>query len=487
MAPSSQVSFQMRSVIVAYRFDLGWSYAKIAEHLSISHTTIKKLCLRTKSRCQAKEQRGNATKLQYLVLYTEDAPRGGRPKRAKPGDSLSIAVRKGLTEYEDFERPQAANQAIKKRQTLGELSPNINPLDRKQIIHIAKDPIHCQADTEQPKPLTRKRRLIKPDLNDSDIQNRLEYCDWIDDVYKRQCVLIYTDEKPYSFGGSEKGTHVTAPKGEVRYTSRKRQRFQIEQWAAGCSSDVSIRRPHLCWDIKTQELPELADKLAKVNEQLREEVELRRWNCSLENTVEWAELKRRNDEIRAANTKDSLDSLKTNRKLLTAATLYPHQSFKPTGSKGGLNFVWYAFEVLQKELFPYYKALSDHNAGKDVYIIEDNDPSHIKARKLLAAEINQDQIKFAPHPASSPDFNLIETLQKYHNKVLEDFRTHISTASIAVKEKAKVEMKKAWQSIEMDEVWQNRGSNYALKLIANRCRQDQGGNHFRDDINTEKC
>ena len=38
--------------------------------------------------------------------------------------------------------PQAANQAIKKRQTLGELSPNINPLDRKQIIYIAKDPIH---------------------------------------------------------------------------------------------------------------------------------------------------------------------------------------------------------------------------------------------------------------------------------------------------------------------------------------------------------
>ena len=109
MAPSSQVSLQMRSVIIAYRFDLGWSYAKIAEHLSISYAIIKKLYLRTKSRYQAKEQRGNATKLQYLVLYIEDAPRGGRPKRAEPGDSLSIAVRKGLTKYKDFERPQAVN------------------------------------------------------------------------------------------------------------------------------------------------------------------------------------------------------------------------------------------------------------------------------------------------------------------------------------------------------------------------------------------
>lgn len=81
----------------------------------------------------------------------------------------------------------------------------------------------------------------------------------------------------------------------------------------------------------------------------------------------------------------------------------------------------------------------------------------------------------------------MKTLQKYHNKVLEDFGTSVSTTSIAMKKKAKDEMKKAWQSSEMDEVWQNRGSNYALKLIANRCREDKGGNHFRDDINIQRC
>jgi hypothetical protein len=86
-----------------------------------------------------------------------------------------------------------------------------------------------------------------------------------------------------------------------------------------------MTRPHACWDIKTQELPELANKLAKVNQQLREEVEIRRWNCNLEGTPERTELKRRNDEIRAANTRDSLDELKPHLRLLTAATLclYP--------------------------------------------------------------------------------------------------------------------------------------------------------------------
>ena len=125
-----------------------------------------------------------------------------------------------------------------------------------------------------------------------------------------------------------------------------------------------------------------------MNQQLREEVELRRWNCNLKGSLEWTKLERRNNEIRAANTRDSLDGLKPNRKLLTTTALHPHQDFKPTGTKGGLNLVWYAFEVLQKELFPYYKALRNHNPNQDVYIIEDNDPSHIKARKLLATEIN---------------------------------------------------------------------------------------------------
>jgi hypothetical protein len=143
--------------------------------------------------------------------------------------------------------------------------------------------------------------------------------------------------------------------------------------------------------------------------------------------------------------------------------------------------------VLQKELFPYYKALRDNNPSKDVYIIEDNDPSHIKARKLLTAEINQHQIKFAPHPGNSPDFNLIKTLQKYHNKLLEDYSSNIRSATQAVKVEAQAKLKEAWQGKEMDEEWKKRGSNYALKLIADRCRQDEGGNHFRDDINVDKC
>ena len=125
-------------------------------------------------------------------------------------------------------------------------------------------------------------------------------------------------------------------------------------------------------------------------------------------------MKRRNEEIRALNTKESLDCSGRVHQLLTPARLYPYEQLKPSGTKGGLNFVWYAFEVLEKHLFPYYQALQQANLLKDLVIVEDNDPSHLKARKLLAAEISRLGIVFALHLGNLPDFNLIETIQKYH-------------------------------------------------------------------------
>jgi hypothetical protein len=487
MAPSKELSLSIRAVIIAYRFDLGWEYKAIAKRLLVNHEAIKSLCQRVQKRSDTKEERRNSRKLHILLNYIDNEPGRGRPTRATPGSAIAMAVRRGLEEYPNEERPIAANQGIQKRQALGELHPNIKPLDRKQIIHIAEDTEHCQADPYQPKPLKRKRVLDKPELNDIDRETRLEYCDVVDKYYKRDYLLIMCDEKGYSFGGSKKGTHVTAPEGETTYTSRARKRFKIEQWAAGCAGDTSITRPHVCWDVTIQNQSELADKLAVANQRLRSEVEARRWSAQIEGTPEWEEWRRRNAEIRTQNTKDSLDGLKPTRRLVTVNQLYPFEELRPTGKKGGLNFVWYAFEVLEKHLFPYYQAIQQANKDKHVVIVEDNDPSHLKARKLLAADITRLQIEFAPHPPNSPDFNLIETVQKYHQKSLESYSANITSAAKQVKVEAEGHLKEAWQSKDMDEVWQDRASNYALKLIANRCRIDKGGNHFADDINTSKA
>jgi hypothetical protein len=143
MGTSPDIPLPLRAVIIAYRFDLGWQYAAIAKQLSLNYEAIKSLCQRVKKRCEDAEQRQNTDRLDLLLRYIDYRENTGRKPRAEPGSALALAVRRGLEEYECEERPIAANQGIKKRQALGELDPNIRPLDRKQIIHITEDTEHC--------------------------------------------------------------------------------------------------------------------------------------------------------------------------------------------------------------------------------------------------------------------------------------------------------------------------------------------------------
>ena len=151
-----------------------------------------------------------------------------------------------------------------------------------------------------------------------------------------------------------------------------------------------------------------------------------------------------------------------------------------------MNFVWYAFEILQKKLFSYYEAVQANNPAREVVIAEDNDPSHLKARKLLAPEIAARSIRFANHPASSPDFNLIETIQHEHDKLVQDYRFSVTSSAKAIREEAEGVLKAAWQSDEMDRIWLCKSNIDALQIIADRCRDNEGGNHFVDSVNTFK-
>ena len=222
MVSGPEIDLTLRAVIIAYRFDLGWQYKAISERLSVHEEAIKSLCQRTIKRSKDKEQSKNQKRLDILLKYIENEPGRGRPRRAEPGSELALAVRKGLIEYPEQERPIAANQGVQKRQALGELDTNIRPLDRRQIIHIAEDEVHCEADPEEQRPLKRKRLLDKPELDDIARETRLEYCDTIDGYYAKDSLLIMADEKQYAFGGSKKGSKRTLLRGVVSYTLRAR-------------------------------------------------------------------------------------------------------------------------------------------------------------------------------------------------------------------------------------------------------------------------
>lgn len=77
-----------------------------------------------------------------------------------------------------------------------------------------------------------------------------------------------------------------------------------------------------------------------------------------------------------------------------------------------MDFVYYAFKLYEKQLFPYYKDLQRLNPSKTVLITEDNVGVHHKARRLLAFAIKQRDIRFLNLLANLKDLHPIEQLYK---------------------------------------------------------------------------
>ena len=98
MVSGPEINKTFRAVIVAYRFDLRWQYMAITERLSVEEEAIKSLCRRVKKRCDDAEQRSNANRLDVLLSYVANKPDRGRPRRAEPGSTLALIVRRGVKE-----------------------------------------------------------------------------------------------------------------------------------------------------------------------------------------------------------------------------------------------------------------------------------------------------------------------------------------------------------------------------------------------------
>jgi len=93
---------------------------------------------------------------------------------------------------------------------------------------------------------------------------------------------------------------------------------------------------------------------------------------------------------------------------VTPSHLWPRERFIRDNRKGGLDFVWYAFEVYEKLLFPYYDKIRQAAGDRPVYIVKDNVGIHSKARRLLAREIAERGIHFITPLANSADLMAYE-------------------------------------------------------------------------------
>jgi hypothetical protein len=94
----------------------------------------------------------------------------------------------------------------------------------------------------------------------------------------------------------------------------------------------------------------------------------------------------------------------------TPAKEFKHIEFERDHEKGGLDYVWYAFKVYKDLLIPYYQEVQKAFLNKRVVITEDSAPAHVRARKLLAPELEEAQVEFIEWAANSPDLHPIEDL-----------------------------------------------------------------------------
>ena len=468
MSHSSEVPLSIRAIAIAYKFDLHLPESEISSRLSVNKRTLQKLFKRTKERAQS-------SKLNELLLYIHDLPGRGRKPHIQPDSAENTAIRETVRTLQNHDLTTAANMA-KDRPVLKELNLNVPLLHPPQVYKTLHDKRHCENDLIDTRRVKRKKPIVKP--GGYDAVTRLQYADELAQYVEDDVILVVCDEKKFSFGGTAHN-RVSAPEGETVYINATRERFVREQWAAATAQDLSILRPHMMWNADDQHNVELGSRLLDANQQLRAHIEGQRVLATTDPTSQEAQLLRdKNEEVRLHNDEQRRQKKRGRKRYFTAERLFKYQVFEGTAT--ALDFIWYAFRIYQDVLFPYIQELRANNPTKQVVIIEDNSPVHLKARKLVAPLINRLAIKFASHPANSPDLNPIETLHREEDKLIYKFRLNTYSRATIVQQQCDEKLKEVWQSKEFNQFVTKYCSHSEFKQLLDKVREADGHNNFKD-------
>jgi hypothetical protein len=106
------------------------------------------------------------------------------------------------------------------------------------------------------------------ELSDTNISKRQAYLFEIEQLDQAEAIIICCDEKAYHFGGTP-NQHKTLPANTSSYQSCALTRFKLEQWAAACGDDCSVKRPWTVWELRDQTSEELQKQLDECNDQAK--------------------------------------------------------------------------------------------------------------------------------------------------------------------------------------------------------------------------
>ena len=191
-------------------------------------------------------------------------------------------------------------------------------------------------------------------------------------------------------------------------------------------------------------------KLEHVIKELREYKKHQRRQAEVEGTHKYLLLQQKNQEVKKYNDALPREKWCNKQRLWTPKAYTKTKYLYGRNSEGCLDFIWYAFEVYEKLFFPYYERIKELNPGKEIWITEDNMGVHHKARRLLEGLIFWKDVKFADHPANSPDIHPIEHLYGEQKRILKDYEMGFKSASKRAQEEGLQKLRDQWCGKDFD-------------------------------------
>lgn len=200
MPGGSDIDYAIRAIAVAYYFDLEMPQAEIANRLPIHKNTLQSLIARVRSR-------STSNQLPDVLQHIKNKLGRGRRALVAPGSAESFAIRDTVRDLKYHNLIEATNHA-QNRKALKEINVNIPTLKGPQSRNVLRQQDHCIADSQDSRPIKRKRQIKKP--GGYDLDKRLKYTYELEELIKDNVIVIVCDEKKWLFGGSG-NTHVSMP------------------------------------------------------------------------------------------------------------------------------------------------------------------------------------------------------------------------------------------------------------------------------------
>lgn len=99
---------------------------------------------------------------------------------------------------------------------------------------------------------------------------------------------------------------------------------------------------------------------------------------------------------------------KTPRQVYTQVQKKGVEYLKRQGIDPKIDWVYYAVYMLQNLYYPYYRSIKQRFPDRKIWLVQDNAPSHTKARRILETLGLSPDIWYLNWPPNSPDLYPIE-------------------------------------------------------------------------------